>query len=243
MCADAAVVQDVMQVCRNGHVTTDLLRTNPDSSLTHCDRCGATTIDRCPTCGLELPGAFTVPTRPVGSRQAPLYCSNCGNAFPWTKCCDRTPRSDALTRLAGLLERLPRTIRQLRVRHGDRPAFCVADIRDLEDLVRAILPLHFDDIRPESRAPGYSPVTRTDFLLAPERIALTLKYAAPELGTKELGRQLAEDAAYYERLDNYRTLACYIYDPEGRLRHSAIRELASSACETGIDVVCLLGEP
>ena len=32
---------DVMQVCRNGHVITDLLHTYPERGLSHCDRCGA----------------------------------------------------------------------------------------------------------------------------------------------------------------------------------------------------------
>jgi hypothetical protein len=65
-------IQDVMQVCRNGHVITDLLRTHPECAQTHCDRCGAVTLDCCPTCGHELPGAFVVPgLQPVGARPAP----------------------------------------------------------------------------------------------------------------------------------------------------------------------------
>jgi hypothetical protein len=44
-------VQDVMQVCRNGHVITGLLRTCPERGLSHCDRCGAPTLDRCLTYG------------------------------------------------------------------------------------------------------------------------------------------------------------------------------------------------
>ncbi|MGH7171100.1 MAG: DUF2321 domain-containing protein, partial [Gemmataceae bacterium] len=70
---------DVMQVCRNGHVITDLLRNSPERALTHCDRCGAVTMDRCQTCGHELPGAFVVPgLQPVGVRSAPHFCAMCG---------------------------------------------------------------------------------------------------------------------------------------------------------------------
>ena len=54
-------MQDVMQVCRNGHVITDLLRTCPERGQTHCDRCGAATIEQCLTCGQSLPGAIAVP--------------------------------------------------------------------------------------------------------------------------------------------------------------------------------------
>src|SRR6266545_3402472 len=36
--------QDVLQVCRNGHVITDRLRTCPEQALGHCDRCGAAAV-------------------------------------------------------------------------------------------------------------------------------------------------------------------------------------------------------
>ena len=45
------LIADVMQVCRNGHVITDMLRAHPESGLSHCDRCGAPTLDRCLTYG------------------------------------------------------------------------------------------------------------------------------------------------------------------------------------------------
>src|SRR5437588_10824334 len=82
--ADSMHCQDVMQVCRNGHVVTELLRAYPDRGLSHCDRCGAATLDHCQTCGQELPGAVHVPGLvPVGCLEPPLYCSHCGAAFPW----------------------------------------------------------------------------------------------------------------------------------------------------------------
>ena len=56
-----AAAQDVMQVCLNGHVITDRLRGRPEHALSRCDRCGAPTLYRCPTCGRELPGARGVP--------------------------------------------------------------------------------------------------------------------------------------------------------------------------------------
>src|SRR5438105_2890831 len=112
---------DVMQVCRNGHVITDLLLSNPERGRTHCDRCGTTTLDRCETCGRELPGAIAVPgLQPLGARRPPLYCCDCGAAFPWTER-PRVAASAALANLENLLQRLPRVVRQLRVRHDDRP--------------------------------------------------------------------------------------------------------------------------
>ncbi len=67
---DSDLFQDVMQVCLNGHVITDLARTYPERRRTACDRCGAATIDRCPTCGTELPGAVRG-ARPGAGRHPP----------------------------------------------------------------------------------------------------------------------------------------------------------------------------
>src|SRR5271165_1781305 len=117
---------DVMQVCRNGHVMTDLLHTNPERSRSHCDRCGAETLDRCATCGQELPGAFPVPgLAPVGALRPPDYCPTCGAAFPWAADRHAVSADDPLRFLVPLLRRLPRMIRQLRSRHGNRPPFQV----------------------------------------------------------------------------------------------------------------------
>src|SRR5262249_19589729 len=145
---------------------TDLLRSCPERALAHCDRCGAATLDSCQTCGRELPGAIAVPgLHPVGARRPPLYCPACGAAFPWAHP-PRPATAEPLDSLEGMLRRLPRAVRQLRVRQGDRPAFRVVDEKDLEDLLRALLPLYFDDVRPQSRTPRYAACTRTDFLLA-----------------------------------------------------------------------------
>jgi hypothetical protein len=228
-------VQDVMQVCRNGHVITDLLRACPERGLAHCDRCGAATIDRCPTCGRELPGAIAVPgLEPVGARRPPCYCEACGASFPWAER-PRGPTAAPLTQLETLLRRLPRVVRQLRVRQGDRPAFRVVDEKDLEDLLRAVLPLHSDDVRPECRAPRYAAGTRTDFLLAPEQVAVTAKVASSALREPHLAEQLREDGAYYRQHGKCRTLVAFVYDPEGLVRDTALLEAACRAA----DEVCV----
>jgi hypothetical protein len=90
----------------------------------------------------------------------------------------------------------------------------VEDECDLEDLLRALLPLHFDDVRLESRTPRYSAGTRTDLLLAPEKIALTMKLVRSGVGEPQLVEQWREDVAYYLQRGGCRTLVSYIYDPE-----------------------------
>jgi hypothetical protein len=208
-------VPDVMQVCENGHVITDLLYTHPDAGRTHCDRCGAATLERCPTCAAELPGAIPVPGLvPVGDRRPPQHCPTCGAAFPWTEQRGRSHRRSAVATLEGLLRRLPNAIRELRWRHGDRPAFCVRDDYDLEDLLRALLPLHFDDVRPESRTPHYAAATRTDFLLAREGIAVCLKFVPSGADERQFAPQFAEDITYYRGRPSCLHLVVFFYDPE-----------------------------
>ena len=234
-------LQDVMQVCRNGHVITDLLHTYPDRGLSHCDRCGASTLDRCTTCGLEIPGAVHVPGLvPVGRSQPPQFCSACGAPFPWSRKAEPGTASDLLASLERLLRRLPRVIRQLRSRHGNRPPFQVADERDLEDLLRALLPIYFDDMRPESRTPGYAPGNRTDFRLKPEGIALTIKRAPSRDCEKQLGEQLQEDVTHYEREGGCKTLVGFIYDPEGFLREPGQLELMWSKPKDRLELRCVI---
>jgi hypothetical protein len=208
--------QDVLQVCRNGHVITDLLRTHPELGRSHCDRCGAATLTSCPTCGWTLPGALAVPgLEPIGQRRPPRHCEECGAAFPWVR--EAVQPASGLADLVLLLHRLPRTIRQLRVRQGERMPFRVEDERDLEDLLRAVLPLRFDDIRQRLRTPRYAPGTRTDFLLAAESIAVAIKQCRPEVRAPQLAEQVREDVEHYRQQRCCDTLVVFVYDPEGHL--------------------------
>jgi hypothetical protein len=214
-----ASAPDVMQVCRNGHVITDLLHTFPEQARGHCEQCGAATLEQCLTCGREIPGAIFVPGAvPVGHRSPPHYCSACGAAFPWTDRPRKAQGPAALAILENLLRQFPLVVRHFRDRSADRPAFTVNDERDLEYLVRALLPLHFNDVRPESRTPRYSALTRTDLLLSPSGMALTLKRATPDVSEAELGQWVREDIEYY-RQRGCRVLVYFVYDPEALLRN------------------------
>jgi hypothetical protein len=235
--------RDVLLVCRNGHVITDLLTTHPEHGPTHCDRCGAPTLDRCPTCGQPIPGAVPVPGLTLaGRRRPPDCCAVCGASFPWaTRTAEPAPEAPAsLDVLERLLRRLPRTVRQFRSRHGDRHAFRVEDVYDLEDLLRAVLPLQFDDVRTLSRTPSYSPLTRTDFLLQPEGVALTVKRLGRDLREPAIAAHLEEDAAYHGRHRTCETLVAFLYDPECLLREPARLETVWSRLGDGLTVRCVV---
>ena len=234
-------LQDVMQVCRNGHVITDLLHAYPDRGLSHCDRCGATTLDRCATCGLEIPGAVHVPGLvPVGKSLPPEFCSSCGAPFPWSRKGELGEAADPMVSLERLLRRIPLVIRQLRSRQINRPAFQVVDERDLEDLLRTLLPIFFDDIRPECRTPYYDSGTRTDFRIKSEGIVITIKRTTSRDCEKQLGEQLQEDVSYYERDGACKILVGFIHDPEGFLRDPGQLELMWSKLQDRLELRCLI---
>jgi hypothetical protein len=225
--------RDRMLVCRCGHLITDRLTTRPDLRLPRCDRCGADTLDRCDTCGTLLAGALSVHgLDPIGSRP-PAFCTTCGVAFPWTA--EPTPPDESpLGRLEHLLRRLPRVARELRLLPGSRSD--VREERDLDNLVRALLPIHFDDVRPEARTPRYAAGTRTAFVL-PEVEAVLVPHLIG-LGLNEVGltRRFTEDIDQYR--DRCRTLVLFVYDPERRLPERL--EAAWSRTEGRLAVRCVV---
>jgi hypothetical protein len=231
-----------MQVCRNGHVITDRLLRCPEQAAGHCDRCGAVTLDRCLTCGQELPGASLLAgPGPIGTLRPPNFCGRCGAAFPWTTRPSSSATDTPLDRLASLLRRLPAVARQLRHRQGgQRPSLLLTDRHDLEYLVRSLLPLRFDPVCLESRTPRYAAQTHFDFLLKPEGVALTVKLAGKGWSEARLLEELAEDAAYYERRPGCQTLVLFVHDPQGIFQDPRGRENAWSRPHGDLDVCCVI---
>jgi hypothetical protein len=67
-----------------------------------------------------------------------------------------------------LCRRFPLLIAEMQKRHNHRPALAITDEYDLQDLLRGILSLHFDDIRPEEGNPSHGAVqSRSDLFLNP----------------------------------------------------------------------------
>jgi len=106
--------------------------------------------------------------------------------------------------------------RQLRSRRENRPTLSVMDEYDVQDLLHALLCLHFEDIRPEEWAPSYAGrSSRMDFLLKPEQIVVETKKSRFTLTERELGSELLEDIARYEKHPDCSALFCFVYDPDG----------------------------
>lgn len=127
-------------------------------------------------------------------------------------------KSGVLPILENIASRFHQVARQLRYRYDRRPTFDVRDEYDVQDLLHALLRLHFDDIRPEEHTPSYAgKSTRMDFLLKSERVVVEVKKTRQSMSAGDLGTQLIEDIARYASHPDCDALVCFVYDPEGIL--------------------------
>jgi len=125
---------------------------------------------------------------------------------------------DSFVTIERIFSRFHQVARQLRARYASRDTLDVADEYDVQDLLHALLRLYFDDIRPEECTPTYAGgSSKMDFLLKDAQVVIEVKKTRERLGDREIGTQLIEDIARYKEHPDCRTLACFIYDPEGKL--------------------------
>ncbi len=123
--------------------------------------------------------------------------------------------TDKLEVIIGVLERFPAFCRQLKKRYNDRDTIEVNDEYDVQDLVHALLALHFDDVRPEEASPSYAgSSSRQDFLLKKEKIVIEVKKTRRSLGAGKIGEELIIDMARYHAHPDCDTLVCFVYDPD-----------------------------
>lgn len=125
---------------------------------------------------------------------------------------------DRLLLIERICSRFHAVVRQLQQRHDNRDTLIIKDEYDVQDLLHAILRLHFDDVRAEEWTPSYAGgSSRVDFLLKAEQIVVEVKKTRASMKSKELGEQLIIDRARYAAHPDCKTLVCFVYDPEGRI--------------------------
>ena len=125
---------------------------------------------------------------------------------------------EALTTLVSLCERFHDVARQLRKRHDNRATLDVNDEYDVQDLLHALLLLHFQDVRAEDPTPTHAGASsRIDFVLKSEKIVVEVKKTRQGLDARKLGEELIIDAKRYQAHPDCETLMCFVYDPEGRI--------------------------
>lgn len=208
--------RDIMQICLNGHVINEYFREFPQFNKDYCVQCGEKTITKCPACNKEIPGALP---DEAFAMEAPTFCEKCGKPFPWN---NKKPSNKNELRPIEILKRIffrfHIIVKQIRNRYNDRPTIDIADEYDVQDFLKSLLLIFFDDIRDEEWTPSYAGKSaRMDFLLKNEEIVIETKMTRKGLTGKEVGDQLLIDIDRYKEHPNCKTLVCFIYDPEGRI--------------------------
>ena len=142
--------------------------------------------------------------------------------------------------IINILNKFPAFCRQLNKRYNDRTPIEINDEYDVQDLVHALLLLHFDDVRPEEASPSYAgSSSRQDFLLKKEKIVIEVKKTRKSLGTGKIGEELIIDMARYRAHPDCDTLVCFVYDPDGWVNNpkGVIDDLESGDAERKTRVV------
>ena len=126
--------------------------------------------------------------------------------------------SDAMSILSTIFNKFHKVARQLRTRHDDRETIVMNDEYDVQDLLHAILLIHFDVVIDEDWTPSYAgSSSRMDFLLKNEKIVIEVKKTRPSMTTKKLSEELIIDIEKYAEHPRCERLLCFVYDPEGFL--------------------------
>jgi hypothetical protein len=102
---------------------------------------------------------------------------------------------------------------RLRNRRKDKEPFQIDDEYDVQDLLHALLTVHFDQIKREEPTPSYAGrYSKIDFLLKKEGIGIETKYAENESDEGKIGDELSIDKSRYPVHPDCDILICLIYD-------------------------------
>lgn len=155
----------------------------------------------------------------------------------------KAPRNTqaAIALVRTICERFSIVANALAERHDNRPTISITDEYDVQDLLGALLKLHFADVRPEEWTPSYAGnASRMDFLLKPEQIVVEAKMTRKGLGQKELVTQLAEDILRYQSHQDCKTLVCFVYDPAGKCTNPTALENDLTKKHGGLQVMVMV---
>ncbi|MEN6517386.1 MAG: hypothetical protein ABFC38_04250 [Methanospirillum sp.] len=150
----------------------------------------------------------------------------------------------AVVVVSRLCDRFHLIANQLQNRHDNRDTLIINDEYDVQDLLHALLSIHFDDIRPEEQTPSFAGgSSRMDFLLKREQIVIETKKTRIGLDAKKLRDELLLDIDCYRVHPNCRILICFVYDPESKIRNPRGIEEDLASCSTENLQVILIIRP
>lgn len=125
---------------------------------------------------------------------------------------------DAVSLVLAVADRMLLVERSLKRRHAGRETLTVADEYDVQDLLRSLLVVFFDDVREESWSPEYAGASsRTDFILPNFSVAIEVKKSRDSMTSRIVGEELIVDRDKYANHPSVKHLVCLVLDHEGRL--------------------------
>ncbi|RJR41655.1 MAG: hypothetical protein C4576_17505 [Desulfobacteraceae bacterium] len=148
---------------------------------------------------------------------------------------------DSVALVCTICDHLPIAAKALARRHDNRTTITITDEYDVQDLLGALLKLHFSDVRPEEWTPSYAGnSSRMDFLLKPEQTVVEAKMTRKGLDQKEVVNQLAVDILRYQAHPDCRTLICFVYDPSGKCENPRALENDLTKKHGGLYVIVIV---
>ena len=148
----------------------------------------------------------------------------------------------ALDKLSILFAKFHRIAQTLRNRHDNRQTLIIQDEYDVQDLLRALLKEHFEDVRDEDYVPSYAGSnSRVDFVLKNEKIVIEVKMTNDRLKDKEAGSQLLIDIGRYKNHPDCGLLVLFIYDKGDHIinKPGLISDL-NNMSSNGLDVITFI---
>ena len=132
---------------------------------------------------------------------------------------------DSVECLSRIFTHFRRIAVELSHRHAGRNTLRIQDEYDVQDLLRALLSLYYDDVRPEEWTPSYAGSSlRIDFLIPEIEAVIEVKKTRPSMTDKTLSEELIVDIEKYQAHPTCKKIYCFVYDPDMILRNpSAIR--------------------
>jgi hypothetical protein len=122
--------------------------------------------------------------------------------------------------IESLLERFHSVALEINRRHDNRDSLAIKDEYDVQDLLRGLLKLHFDDINDEEYTPSYGGFcARMDLVLREEQIVIETKMVRKGLAQKKIRDELIIDKAHYRVHPKCKKLYCLVYDPEEKTKN------------------------
>ena len=119
-----------------------------------------------------------------------------------------------------IFNRFKNVAKELKTRHAKRTTLRIKDEYDVQDLLRALLALYFDDVRPEEWTPSYAGSSlRIDFLIPEIEAVIEVKKTRPTMTDKTLSEELIVDIEKYQAHPTCKKIYCFVYDPDNILRN------------------------